>query len=316
MTNHLFKSVFFTVLLYLALPAYSQHQLEVEGNTHIQGNETISGNVGIGVTNPTSKLHISSINNTGDIKLDDSYPFLTLNATDPNGNSGISFMESGEQTGYIIHRSDSDAILISGNNGSSQPNLAVSHTGRVGIGTATPSYPFHMTKDTMSINGLELANLGSSNLGLDGDIVPYAGSIQGYDLGNNISTQHWDDVVAVDFITYSDARLKTGITNIKAGLSEILSLHPVAYQYIREVTPDDRLRFGLIAQEAESVLPNVVINEDVDVDPETGTVVKTPSEFKAINYMDLVPVLIHAIQEQQAYIKSLENRIEKLEKQR
>ena len=44
-------------------------------------------------------------------------------------------------------------------------------------------------ESTLSVSGLQISNLGSANLGLDGDVVPYGGSVAGFDLGNNISGQ-------------------------------------------------------------------------------------------------------------------------------
>ncbi|MCB0840289.1 MAG: hypothetical protein KDD99_26655, partial [Bacteroidetes bacterium] len=70
---------------------------------------------------------------------------------------------------------------------------------------------------------------------------------------------------------------------------------------------------GLIAQEVEPIMPNIVINEDIDVNPETMEIERKPSEYKTMNYMDLIPVLIKAIQDQQEYIQKLEQRIENLE---
>lgn len=275
-----------------------------------------NGRVGIGTSSPGSALHLSGTGNTYDIMVDDEFPFITLNATDNNGNSGIAFTEQGSLSGYIIHRATEDAIYISGNNGSSQPHLVVASNGRIGIGTGTPSYPLHMTKDTLSINGLEIANLGSANLGLDGDIVPYGGSGLAYDIGNNTTTEHWDDVVASEFITYSDARVKNSIAGLQVGLSEILALRPVQYKYNHNIDVDDKLRFGLLAQEVENILPNIVINEDVDVNPETGEVVRKPTEYKAMNYIELIPVLVKAVQDQQEYIQHLEKRLEKLENEK
>lgn len=185
--------------------------------------------------------------------------------------------------------------------------------GRVGVGTTSPFYPFHLMVDTMSINGLELANLGNANLGLDGDIVPYGGSGLAFDLGNNSATEHWDDVVASDFIMYSDSKVKQNISEMIAGLSQIMQLHPVQFQYQNIITPDNRTRYGLLADEVEAILPNLIINEDVDVDPETGQVVRTPTDYKCMNYMELIPVLVQAIQDENKYVQLLEKRINILE---
>ncbi|MCB0687921.1 MAG: tail fiber domain-containing protein [Saprospiraceae bacterium] len=212
----------------------------------------------------------------------------------------------------------SPVLLLLAQQLSAQPIMSVDGNtiirGRVSIGSsAEPLYPLHLWQDTLSIHGLEIANLGSANLGLDGDIVPYGGSGLAYDLGNNVITEHWDDVVASDFITYSDARVKKNISNLTMGLKQILQLHPVQFQYQKMITPDNRTRFGLLAQDVEKVLPSVIITEDVDIDPKTGETIRTPAEYKCMNYMELIPVLIQAIQDQNQYVTSLEKRIKQLE---
>ncbi|MEZ4685096.1 MAG: tail fiber domain-containing protein [Bacteroidia bacterium] len=271
------------------------------------------GRVGIG-TAPTVGLHVEIPGQDNDILIADDNAFLRINTTSSSGNGGIAFYDQGNYSGWISHRGTSDALVLSGEASSiARPNLVIANNGRIGIGTYTPSYPLHMTKDTLSINGLEIANLGSANLGLDGDLVPYGGSGLAYDLGNNTSTEHWDDVVAADYITYSDQRLKSQITALPAGLAEVLKLKPVQYRYVPEVTPDNRLRYGLLAQDVEKIFPNMVIEEDVDVNPETGLVERKKQEYKSMTYTDLIPVLIQAIQDQQQHIQLLEGRIEQLE---
>ncbi|RMG61638.1 MAG: tail fiber domain-containing protein [Bacteroidetes bacterium] len=273
------------------------------------------GQVGIGTSSPTDGLSLFSAGNDNDLSITNSFPFIDLN-TNGSGNAGIDFRDNGVNTGWFYHDYNNDAIVLSGVSSSlALPNLVVAANGRIGIGTYTPAYPLHLTEDTMSINGLEIANLGSANLGLDGDVVPYGGSSLSYDLGNNTATEHWDDVVATAFVTYSDARLKEGISSLTDGLEHVLSLRPVQYTYKRDFDPDGRLRYGLIAQEVQAVLPNIVVEEDVDVDPESGEVIRTPSEYKTMVYSDLIPVLIQAIQEQQAQIEALKQRVEELENQ-
>jgi hypothetical protein len=179
------------------------------------------------------------------------------------------------------------------------------------------------TNATLTIDNLQIADLGSFNLGLDGDVIPYGGSAVGYDLGNNTATQHWDDVVADDFINFSDRRLKNSIKDIPYGLETVLNLNPVTYRYNKDFSIDNRFRLGLIAQEVEALIPEVVFNEDIDANPVTGEIIKSKSDYKSMSYVELVPVLIKAIQEQQEEIealklelktnKNLEDRIKALE---
>lgn len=161
------------------------------------------------------------------------------------------------------------------------------------------------TNATLTIDNLQIADLGSFNLGLDGDIIPYGGNALGFDLGNNTATQHWDDVVADDFINFSDRRLKNSIKDIPYGLETVLNLNPVTYRYNKDFSIDDRFRLGLIAQEVEALIPEVVFNEDIDANPETGEKLIIKSDYKSMSYVELVPVLIKAIQEQQVEIETL-----------
>jgi hypothetical protein len=186
--------------------------------------------------------------------------------------------------------------------------------------TATPLIHGDFGTDFLTVNGtlkvktLEIADMGSSNLGLDGDIVPYLGSTSGYDLGNNVVNEYWDDVVATDFITYSDKNAKDEIKTINHGLQDLLKLRPVSYRYKKDISPDNRLRLGLIAQEVEEVIPEAVVNDDIDFDPETGEKIVTKGQYKAMNYDQLIPVLIKAVQEQHLIIEEMKKEIELLKK--
>ena len=99
----------------------------------------------------------------------------------------------------------------------------------------------------------------------------------------------------------SDIRLKKDIISIGEGLEKVMSLRPVEYRWRDSL--DQSIQIGLIAQEVEKIIPEVVVPF-----PQPGL-----PDAKGIKYEQLTPVLIKAIQEQQATIKSLEARIEKLE---
>ena len=91
----------------------------------------------------------------------------------------------------------------------------------------------------------------------------------------------------------SDARFKRGITRYTGGLDAVLRLRGVRYEWRREEHPALALaagpQVGLIAQEVEAVVPEVV-HTDAD-------------GVKTVEYAHLVPVLIEALREQQALIQ-------------
>lgn len=107
------------------------------------------------------------------------------------------------------------------------------------------------------------------------------------------------NILANGTITPSDSRLKTNIASLNYGLSEILQLRPVSYHW--KDKPNENLTLGLIAQETLSIIPEVVVA------PASET------EHFGMNYPALIPVLIKAMQEQQAQIEDLKTNTKILE---
>ncbi len=115
-----------------------------------------------------------------------------------------------------------------------------------------------------------------------------------YVYGDGACTGSWLDL--------SDGKFKTNIMEIENPLSLVLKLNGITYQFKTEEYKDREFpkgrQYGLIAQEVEKVIPEVV-HED-----ENGE--------KAIAYSKLVPVLIEAIKQQQKSIEDLQNQINQL----
>ena len=96
-------------------------------------------------------------------------------------------------------------------------------------------------------------------------------------------------VVASGNVTaYSDERLKSNIETIDNALDKVNALRGVTF------TKDGERGLGVIAQEVEKVLPEVVLD----------------GEYKSVAYGNIVGVLIEAVKEQNAKIERLEGLIE------
>jgi hypothetical protein len=95
----------------------------------------------------------------------------------------------------------------------------------------------------------------------------------------------------------SDERLKENVRPLDLGLNEIMALQPRRYDWKEGKGQDKKDAVGFVAQEFEQVLPNSV---GVSKAGEDGI------EYKNINYEELVPTLVKAIQEQQALIIQLQ----------
>lgn len=137
-----------------------------------------------------------------------------------------------------------------------------------------------------------------------GGIVPWVDAE--YSLGSSgmFSGGRWKDVWAANaFIQTSDRREKKDIHDLEVGLKELLQLRPVTFQWDRK-NDDGGMRFGLIAQEVDAVIPNAVEKPE------------NPDALWGMSYATLVPVLIKAVQEQQAVIDQQARKIEELRETR
>jgi len=97
------------------------------------------------------------------------------------------------------------------------------------------------------------------------------------------------------FYQTSSERYKTDIVNLENSLNKVNSLRPVRFTDTNTNEPG----FGLIAEETNEIIPEVVFTKD--------------EQIEGISYSNLVPFLIKSIQELKADNDSLKARIETLE---
>jgi hypothetical protein len=125
------------------------------------------------------------------------------------------------------------------------------------------------------------------------------GSDNIYSLGKNGA--RWTEVWSANgVIQTSDARLKTNIKALSYGLNELMQLKPVSYNWKDR---PDYFKIGLIAQEVQKVIPEVVIGDE-----NSGSL--------GMNYAELVPVLINSIKELKMEVDELKRKLEKLTKEK
>ena len=229
------------------------------GNTYIStGNNT--GNVGIGTTNASSKLTVNGV--------------LEINKIADV--STIYFTSSFSEPGYIRH---------SGNNNSAEMRFVASDDFDAG----SPGDKFTFGGETGGVFTEAMRIQGNGNVG----IKTTAPAQRLHVIGN---------ILASGTITSSDKRYKEGIQDLKNSTDLLSSIRPVAYNFRTEEFPqgqfDDKLHYGIIAQELETVLPNLVYTD--------------LEGYKGINYTELIPLLIKSNQEQQALIETQQKQINQL----
>lgn len=128
-----------------------------------------------------------------------------------------------------------------------------------------------------------------------------------YDLHSNYYNQDVFYVVGEGYLwcklgsyTGSDINMKEDIKDIDSPLKLVTQLHGVTYKYKDDKEADKtklNKRMGLIAQEVEKIVPDVV------KEMKDGT--------KAIAYTDLIGLLVEAIKDQQAQIDELKALVKK-----
>ena len=206
------------------------------------------GNVGIGTASPNSKLDVA-----GGIIAREGTLFSSL--TTPEG--GALSLVNPTKTGALA----SEWKLY---------NM----TGTYGNGL---SFWRYYASGTNAGAAMFISDAGNISMGLGTTTASYALQVGGAVAGGSA------------YVNTSDLRLKKDIAPIPYGLADVMKLRPVAFQW-KNQQPDwaKGRKIGLIAQEVEPVIPEVVSTAH----DRMGT--------KSIAYGDLTPVLIHATQELKA----------------
>ncbi len=128
----------------------------------------------------------------------------------------------------------------------------------------------------------------------------------------------------------SDINLKENIKPITGGLDVVLELEPLTYNYKWSnngvgMQLSKNQHYGLIAQDVERILPALVQknihryqvqenNPDAMTPDGSDNLVTKEFEFKSLNYTELIPFLIKAIQEQQEMIDAQQKELDELKK--
>ena len=127
----------------------------------------------------------------------------------------------------------------------------------------------------------------------------YQGSLYFRDTSGNSRVtidQSGNLTAAANVTAYSDARLKENVATINDALGICGKLRGVSYKW----KDMDRTDIGVIAQEVETVLPDIVIT-NYHNDPSTGE----KKEIKSVDYGKITSVLINAINELKAEVDAL-----------
>ncbi|MGQ3012812.1 MAG: tail fiber domain-containing protein [Flavobacteriales bacterium] len=278
----------------------------------------MDGKVGIGIQNPSAKLHvngdmrIASLAGTGTrMVITDANGLLSSQALPALTNQTLSF------GGTNLSISDGNTVSLaplmqtlslSGNNLSISGGNAVSLVSfkdNLGNHTAT-------TNLLMNNNGVHGINYLRFNSGQELNAYSTGGIYTNSNFGvggapsSGYNLQVYGSIYCSTTLTEgSDKRFKQNIVPIGNALSVIRRLSGVTYRFKKDDFEafrfDDKEHSGFIAQDMQNVLPHLVsIGDD---------------GYLSIRYTGIIPYLSEGIKEQQDIIEQQNLRIEKLEEQ-
>ena len=118
---------------------------------------------------------------------------------------------------------------------------------------------------------------------------------------------HCDGDIIAFSTTISDARLKEDVETIQSASKKVSELRGVEYTWKAGSRKGQR-EIGFIAQEVETVIPQIVREKSVFIDGEISE-----EKYKTVDYEKLIALLVESNKEQQEIISQLEERVIDLE---
>jgi hypothetical protein len=265
---------------------------------------TGAGNVGIGTTGPGAEMDVQESSNTNTIATVPSIRVLNTNATEGDGSTTFNRaqmqLRAGNGTvigdlyatyesagtygaGLALRTLTNHPLTFYTNN---TQRMILDTSGNVGIGTTTPAANGLTINNSVSPTlTFELSGTSEESLYDDGSYF-YVMSTSG---GNGVKLQHGSTL----WTSSSDRRIKKHIAALPEsyGLSTVERLKPVTFHW-RDPKSPQQLQMGLIAQDVQQVIPELVTR--------SGPTRYAPDGELGIEYSGLVIPLIKAVQELKA----------------
>ncbi len=304
------------------------------------------GRVGIGdaTFTPKSGLHIRSSDvNTNDVRLDGLNDGVNILVNRENGATGgsnlaysnaIGTLKFSGMTGGTVQALSEIGSTYKGNGTTffsdllfkttGLPRMYIDSLGRVGLNTTTPAALLHLRggflmnatgtsytgiifDGTASTDGVEISPNyiavqragGTTNLFLTKQ-AGATGTLAEFRIGGALVGSIITNGTTTSFNTTSDERLKENIVSTAYGLSDVMKLKVYNYHYKTDKSQTQST--GFLAQELYKIYPQAVTvgGENEKTDP------------WQVDYSKLTPVLVKAIQDQQAQIDAQQKQINNL----
>ena len=233
-----------------------------------QSNNFTNGHLGIGSNANTNSLYIYGSNSQNLLKVENSR----------DSDAGIEFESNlaNFKIGAGIGNGTNSFTIYDLN--ALQLRMIINGSGQVGIGTSSPTSGY-----ILDVNG---------NLKVGSNIYT-SGNVTSYDLDATYVDGYQGDFYNVyynNLYSSSDKRLKSNIEEDVASHEEIYKIKTYNYQFKDD--NEGRTRHGVMAQDIREILPELVSTDQ--------------DGYLAVNYVDMIPLMLRAIQDQKQTIDALQ----------
>lgn len=261
-----------------------------------------------GSTVPTNGMYLSAANtlnfatNTTNRVTITPAGFIGIGTSSPQNSLVVS--NAGAEGVEIYANSNGGNIFAYNRSTSAYKNLILAAGGgNVGIGTIAPDFQLEVKANTTNYSTMVKNSSGTTPNGLYIYFDASSSSntsqqfLRAESTAGHKAAIYTNGTFGSATSTYggiSDIKLKENIVSATPKLSDLLQVNIVNYNFIKDENKEKHL--GVIAQELENIFPNMVFET---IDDKTG------ESTKSVKYSIFIPMLIKAIQEQQAQIDEL-----------
>ena len=294
---------------------------------------TDTARVGIGTDTPISKLEIEDGLTTGGaiftlgtkettVVANDVLGRINFYAPLETGTDAIAVAASIVAVAQDTFAADNNSTSLYFQTGKSEvatTKMVVDENGDVGIGTDDPNHRLEVVDG--AIGETTYVNIGNGDalnqflkLGINSNEAQIMyDNADTFKIGEattsaetSVTTSRFaiaadGTLAASSSADISDQELKENIVDVSNGLDAVSKLKPRTFDWKQEAKMRVGTHYGFIAQEVETVLPDLVYDDFGIREKEDGTF------YKSVLTSGIIPVLVKAIQELSAKVTALEN---------
>jgi hypothetical protein len=260
---------------------------------------TSNGNVGIGTSSPSERLHLYQNASSVELRMENN----TISSYIRSQSDNLNFYVNG---GERMRITSGGNVVIGGttaqNNASSRGNLTINGTTSIlnlSISDTNGGYLYHGGTDMLLVNAKNGAQLFYTN-DTERMKILANGITLIYSVYSQTSGAAANVIVGSDgnlFRSTSSLKYKKNVENYTKGLAEVMQLRPVTYNGINELDGDKQFA-GLIAEDVHELGFTEFVQYAEDGTPD------------ALAYQNMIALLVKGMQEQQAQIEELKGEID------